>query len=180
MGFINAIKSGFRNYFKFSGVATRPEYWYWFLFNLLLAGIGYLLSEWVQLWTIQVLVLFFPTLSVTVRRLRDAGYSWAWLLLKVPAIIPFLIGAGFYFGAIFRLGLGAGFSILAGNVDEANTQLNLARGELIAGFWTMVLSMIYMAGSFLLVWGFFTTRKSKSFEEGNKRVPPKNPENPVV
>jgi len=37
-----------------------------------------------------------------------------------------------------------------------------------------------MAGSFLLVWGFFTTRKSKSFEEGNKRVPPKAPENPVV
>jgi hypothetical protein len=77
-------------------------------------------------------------------------------------------------------GLGAGFSILAGDVDEANTQLSLARDELIAGFWTMVLSMLYMAGSFLLVWGFFTTRKSKSFEEGNKRVAPKNPENPAV
>ena len=180
MGFINAIKSGFRNYFKFAGVANRPEYWYWFLFNLLLAGIGYLLSEWVQLWAFQVLVLFIPTLSVTVRRLRDAGYSWAWLLLKVPAIIPFLIGMVVYYGAIFRLGLGAGFSILAGDADQANTQLNLARNELVAGFWTMIFSMLYMAGSFLLVWGFFTTRKSKSFEEGNKRVPPKYPENPSV
>jgi uncharacterized membrane protein YhaH (DUF805 family) len=170
MNFLEAIGSGFRNYFKFAGVANRPEYWYWFLFNLLLAGIGYLLSEWVQLWAFQVLVLFIPTLSVTVRRLRDAGYSWAWLLLKVPAIIPFLIGMVVYYGAIFRLGLGAGFSILAGDADQANSQLNLARNELVAGFWTMIFSILYMAGSFLLVWGFFTTRKSKSFEEGNKRV----------
>jgi uncharacterized membrane protein YhaH (DUF805 family) len=180
MKFIWAIRSGFKNYFVFTGTATRPEYWYWFLFNILLAVIGYLVSEWLALWAVQVIALFLPTLTVTVRRLRDAGYSWAWLLLKVPAIIPFLIGAAFYYGAIFRLGLGAGFSILAGDVDEANTQLSLARDELIAGFWTMVLSMLYMAGSFLLVWGFFTTRKSKSFEEGNKRVAPKNPENPAV
>lgn len=180
MGFINAIKAGFKNYAKFSGVATRPEYWYWFLFNLLLAGIGYLVSEWVQLWTFQVLVLIIPTLSVTVRRLRDAGYSWAWLLLKMPGVIPLFIGFVAYYSSLFRMTLGGGLNLVAGNVDQANIEFALAREELRGSVSTIALSLIYIAGSFLLVWGFFTSRKSKSFEEGNKRVLPKNPENPVI
>jgi uncharacterized membrane protein YhaH (DUF805 family) len=73
MKFIWAIRSGFKNYFVFTGTATRPEYWYWFLFNILLAVIGYLVSEWLALWAVQVIALFLPTLTVTVRRLRDAG-----------------------------------------------------------------------------------------------------------
>jgi uncharacterized membrane protein YhaH (DUF805 family) len=45
MGFVNAINSGFRNYFNFSGVATRPEYWYWVLLNLILAAVVFLTHE---------------------------------------------------------------------------------------------------------------------------------------
>ena len=36
--FIDAIKLGFQNYFKFKGRSTRSEYWWWVLF-IVLAGI---------------------------------------------------------------------------------------------------------------------------------------------
>ena len=180
MGFIRAIKSGFKNYFKFSGVATRPEYWYWVLLNFILAGIVFLLQEWVQLQIYQTLLMFIPTLTVTTRRLRDAGYSWAWMFLKVPAVIPLFFGFVAYYAAWFRLTIGGGLSLVAGDVDQANIQFALSRDELRGAVLTISLSLLYMAGSFLLVWGFFTTRKSKSFEEGNKRVAPKTPENPAI
>jgi uncharacterized membrane protein YhaH (DUF805 family) len=180
MGFINAIKSGFKNYFKFSGVATRPEYWYWVLLNLILAAVVFLVHEYVSLEIFQILLMTIPTLSVTVRRLRDAGYSWVWMLLKVPGIIPLIIGYVAYFSGWFRLTLGGGLNLVAGQVDQANLQFALAIDELRGAVITIYLSFLYIAGSFLLVWGFFTTRKSKSFEEGNKRVAPKNPENPVI
>ena len=35
MDFTSAIKSGFSNYANFSGRASRSEYWYWFLFNII-------------------------------------------------------------------------------------------------------------------------------------------------
>ena len=38
MGFTESIKSGFSNYFNFSGRASRSEYWYFFLFSVI-AGI---------------------------------------------------------------------------------------------------------------------------------------------
>ena len=68
-----------------------------------------------------------------------------------------------------------GKNIFEGDLDQVSVDMVLARQELSGAITTMVVSLIYMAGSFLLVWGFFTTRKSKSFEEGNKRVAPKNP-----
>ena len=35
MDFAGAIKAGFKNYAKFRGRATRPEYWWFVLFNLI-------------------------------------------------------------------------------------------------------------------------------------------------
>jgi light-regulated signal transduction histidine kinase (bacteriophytochrome) len=35
MDFVGAIKAGFLNYVNFRGTATRPEFWYWFLFTTL-------------------------------------------------------------------------------------------------------------------------------------------------
>ena len=179
MGLIRAIKSGFRKYFEFTGTATRPEYWYWLLFNLILAIGAFLVQERVSLQLYQVLLMFIPTLSVTVRRLRDAGYSWAWMLLKVPAIIPFVIGLVQFWIGVVKMQVELGKNIFEGDLDQVSVDMVLARQELSGAITTMVVSLIYMAGSFLLVWGFFTARKSKSFEEGNKRVAPKTPENPV-
>jgi uncharacterized membrane protein YhaH (DUF805 family) len=89
-----AIQSVVRKYAEFSGRATRPEFWWWALLNLLVVGaldlfkvirigdnasLGSLLAG---LWGIAVLL---PSLAVAVRRLRDAGFRWGNLFfLLVP------------------------------------------------------------------------------------------------
>ncbi|NDE88581.1 MAG: DUF805 domain-containing protein, partial [Micrococcales bacterium] len=89
MDFVGAIQAGFRNYANFRGVATRAEYWYFVLF-VFLGGLA--------LSTIGVLSLGFnlatliPSLSVLVRRLRDAGYSWTWLLASIGALAVLMTG----------------------------------------------------------------------------------------
>jgi uncharacterized membrane protein YhaH (DUF805 family) len=98
MSFGEAIKTVFRKYAEFTGRATRPEFWWWALFNLLVAAalnffnvirIGdnaYLGSLLAGVWGVAVLL---PNLAVTVRRLRDAGYGWGhlfWLLVPIAEI----------------------------------------------------------------------------------------------
>jgi uncharacterized membrane protein YhaH (DUF805 family) len=98
MSFGEAITTVFRKYAEFTGRATRPEFWWWALFNLLVAAalnffnvirIGdnaYLGSLLAGLWGVAVLL---PNLAVTVRRLRDSGYGWGhlfWILVPIAGI----------------------------------------------------------------------------------------------
>lgn len=92
-GMGDAIKVVFSKYATFEGRASRSEYWYWTLFNgllavgallaLLIPFVGVLLYVALIAWAFCILL---PNLAVTVRRLRDAGYHWAWLFLS---LIPF-------------------------------------------------------------------------------------------
>lgn len=97
-----AIKSVFSKYARFSGRATRSEYWYFALFNLLITAglllLGSLLANGggsmadtslvaAFLLFIWWAAIFIPTLAVTIRRLHDAGYSgWLYLLVLVPYV----------------------------------------------------------------------------------------------
>jgi uncharacterized membrane protein YhaH (DUF805 family) len=104
MSFFDSIKTVFSKYAEFGGRATRPEYWWFALFNFLAVGalnslnlyfsydqtifIGASLASF---WSFVVLL---PYLAVTVRRLRDAGYRWVelfWLLLPVAGLIVLIV-----------------------------------------------------------------------------------------
>ena len=37
MSFSEAVKSGFDHYVRFDGRASRPAFWWWFLFTILVA-----------------------------------------------------------------------------------------------------------------------------------------------
>lgn len=94
MSFGQAISSVFSKYAKFGGVASRSEYWWWTLFNVLvsavLGGIDIALGGQQNIAVLQTLwglTVLLPSLAVGVRRLRDAGYSWGFLFL---ALIPFV------------------------------------------------------------------------------------------
>lgn len=86
MKFTDAIKNGFANYANFAGTASRAQYWFWMLFNLL-AGLALLgvsiIAPIPGLRLIGALALVSPTVGFAMRRLRDAGFSpkFAWLLL---------------------------------------------------------------------------------------------------
>ena len=77
MSFVNAVKSGFRNYAKFRGRAGRSEYWWFFLFTLLAQGVASSISE--NFGNLIGLALFLPGLAVQIRRLHDTGRSGWWV-----------------------------------------------------------------------------------------------------
>ena len=94
MNFADAVKSGFQNYVTFSSRAARSQYWYWALFCILV-GIGSVVidaalfsqSYMRPVNAIAELVLFLPTLAVSIRRLHDLDHSgWWFLLIFIPLI----------------------------------------------------------------------------------------------
>ncbi|MHA2428105.1 MAG: DUF805 domain-containing protein [Candidatus Hermodarchaeia archaeon] len=88
-----------KKYEDFSGRAHRKEYWMFWLINLIIQ-FGLVIFE-VQilpesgtsnLSSLYSLIILFPTLAVTVRRLHDIGRSGWWLLLGlVPLIGPIVL-----------------------------------------------------------------------------------------
>jgi uncharacterized membrane protein YhaH (DUF805 family) len=89
MGFVDAIKSGFRNYVNFSGRASRSEFWYWVLFSLIAAFAAAILDGiigFTLFYPIVSLGLFLPGLAVTVRRLHDVDKSGWWFLIVFTGI----------------------------------------------------------------------------------------------
>lgn len=94
-GYFEAINRAFQRYSDFEGRSTKPEFWWYALFYVLmlaLCGVFNFLelapgvtlgSVLASLFTIATLL---PTLAIGVRRLRDSGDGWGnifWLLLPV-------------------------------------------------------------------------------------------------
>ncbi len=140
MGFGAAIASGFRNYVRTRGRATRSEFWDWTLF---LVGIAASIADAIiasaahfnQLSVIGglvSLVLFLPGIAVTIRRLHDTDHAGWWMLLPLTfiGIIPYLIwvcsrgtpGAN-------RYGLGTSADIAGVFGDGASTSAPTLQGQ---------------------------------------------------
>jgi uncharacterized membrane protein YhaH (DUF805 family) len=83
LNFPTAVTTCFKKYVTFSGVASRSEFWWFFLFNVVGDGVFRLIKVSALL-TIWSLALFLPALAVNVRRLHDTGRSgwwyFAWIL----------------------------------------------------------------------------------------------------
>ncbi len=110
ISFVDAVKSGFVNFRVFRGTSSRPEYWYFVLFSVLITvvlstvealiwppvdteDLMEVLKQPTPLSSVAALVLFVPSLAVTCRRIRDAGWSGKWLWSLLLPLIPFVIGA---------------------------------------------------------------------------------------
>ena len=103
MNFIQSISTCMRKYVTFSGRATRSEFWWFYLFTVLVnfaaSFVGNLIFMstynifFIYLSTITSLILLLPSLAVAVRRLHDVGRSGWWILIAftVIGIIPLLI-----------------------------------------------------------------------------------------
>ncbi len=100
MSFGDSIGECFFNYMNFRDRAARAEYWWWVLFAVILGliavGLDLLIFRGWETGPFNLVIslaLFFPGLTVTVRRLHDTNRSGWWILLPViPAILTF---AGF-------------------------------------------------------------------------------------
>ena len=92
VGFVEAIKLAFVHYADFTGRATRSEYWWFTLFNIIVSSvIGLILPYISWIWTLAVLV---PGTALCVRRLHDVGKSgwyYLWILLPIVGLIMILV-----------------------------------------------------------------------------------------
>ena len=85
MSFVDAIKSGLRNYAAFKGRAGRSEYWWFFLFSLLVQSAASGFSS--ALGNLVSLALFLPSIAVGVRRLHDIDKRGWWLIFPIVNIV---------------------------------------------------------------------------------------------
>jgi uncharacterized membrane protein YhaH (DUF805 family) len=95
MGFQEAVARCFSKYVDFEGRASRPEYWFWVLFvvivGVVLRLIGHILFGGIVLASLFHLAVFLPGLAVGARRLHDIDRSGWFLLLAFIPIVGWLV-----------------------------------------------------------------------------------------
>ena len=110
---INAYKNFFKNYAEFTGRSTRSDYWWVWLGNFILSipfWIIYFYTVFLSavmdsvsdsaseaafmifglvaiIYVVFYLAILVPTIALTVRRLRDAGFHWAFIFLRFAPMV---------------------------------------------------------------------------------------------
>lgn len=186
--FADAISLGFKKYATFKGVARRSEYWYWTLFTVLLGmvagtldtGVATALPNFAAINDVASIVLFLPTLAVTVRRFRDAGTSpWLVLMQLVPLVLFIaLIVSAFASATPF-------FSQYSDT--EVNNMINEfvdnGTGPLMTALESGVFNgvavfalLVFAITLAIVIWQLVVLcRPTKTFEQGNRLVAPSAP-----
>jgi uncharacterized membrane protein YhaH (DUF805 family) len=85
MSFQAAIRSGFQNFANFKGRASRPAYWWWFLFSVIVQLGASSLSDSLSL--IVSLALIIPSLSLSWRRMHDSGHNGWWTICPIVNLV---------------------------------------------------------------------------------------------
>ncbi len=103
MQFFPAIVSGFRQYVTIKGRAPRSAYWYWILFYILLNLVCVNIDNFLAGGTMTpdhqsgpvelsfLLLVFLPTIALSVRRLHDINRSGWWLLIATIPVIGAIV-----------------------------------------------------------------------------------------
>lgn len=98
MSFSDAIKACMGNYAIFRGRATRSEYWWFYLFTVLMVwgasiveGVTLPADDSGSLSMLTGLVFLIPSLAAGSRRLHDTGRSGWWQLLYLTLIGAILV-----------------------------------------------------------------------------------------
>ena len=93
MSFGQSISTCFSKYVKFSGRATRAEYWWFYLFCVLLSWGSILVDRTEVLSGVIVLVTLLPAIAVATRRLHDTNRSgwWQLIIFTIIGVIPLII-----------------------------------------------------------------------------------------
>ena len=101
MGFAEAIQSVFRQYAGFSGRAPRSEYWWFYLFAVLLFSASILVDIAITggleegdipfVTSILALGILLPSLALAIRRLHDTDRSGWWYLIGLVPLVGGII-----------------------------------------------------------------------------------------
>jgi uncharacterized membrane protein YhaH (DUF805 family) len=93
MSFGKSIATCMGKYVDFGGRASRSEYWWFFLFTLLLNWVADMADPTKGASVVVTLALLLPSFSAATRRLHDTGRSGWWQLISLTIIglIPLFI-----------------------------------------------------------------------------------------
>ena len=89
MTFAESVRTCLSKYVDFNGVASRSEFWWFFLFQIVVVVVLSFVSQLVA--DIAALALLLPSLAVGARRLHDTGRSGWWLLIGLIPVIGTLV-----------------------------------------------------------------------------------------
>ena len=89
MNFQDAIRTCFSKYVDFTGRATRPEYW-WFVLFVVLVSVGLSLVS-PMLSGIFSLATLLPSVAAATRRLHDTKRSGWWQLICLVPVIGLIV-----------------------------------------------------------------------------------------
>jgi uncharacterized membrane protein YhaH (DUF805 family) len=180
MDFVGAIKAGFKNYAAFRGTASRSEYWYWVLFTFLVNIVVSAIDPTMTLQLVFSLGTLLPSLAVTVRRLRDAGFSWLWILLPLPAFAVFVYGLVMLVNEFFTLGILEQVMDNPEFIDESVITALMENEVIIGASLIILFSGLVVLLTSVVVNIILPAQRTKTFEQGNKRVAPQAPEYPTL
>jgi uncharacterized membrane protein YhaH (DUF805 family) len=105
MTFPEAVRTCLSKYADFSGRARRSEYWWFFLFTVIVSIVAGIIDGVVGsdvangygvVTIIVALALLLPSLAVSARRLHDTGKSGWWILLGIIPLVGFIVLLVFY------------------------------------------------------------------------------------
>jgi len=96
MDFKQAITTCLNKYATFSGRAPRSEYWYFFLFLIIINIVASVLDsalfgDMPVLYLVATLGLLVPSISAGVRRLHDTDKSGWWLLIGLIPLVGTIV-----------------------------------------------------------------------------------------
>ncbi|MGV6839696.1 MAG: DUF805 domain-containing protein [Planktomarina sp.] len=90
MSFMEAVKTCLSKYVTFSGRASRSEFWWFYLFTIIVSVVAGVVDGAVGtaglVGMIANLALILPTISAGVRRMHDTNRSGWWILVPLYSI----------------------------------------------------------------------------------------------
>ena len=87
---INCYVDMWKNFANFSGRTDVGGYWWAVLGNFIVSFVLSLIGVEVLI-SVYSLATLIPTLSIAVRRLRDAGKGWGWLFITLVPLVGWII-----------------------------------------------------------------------------------------
>ena len=93
MNFIESIQTCYKKFFDFSGRASKSEYWWFQLFQIIIYVLSFLFQgDLALLFSIAVIANLIPIYAAAVRRIHDSNKSgWFVLLSFIPIIGLYVI-----------------------------------------------------------------------------------------
>lgn len=152
MGFITAVRTCLGKFLHTSGRASRPEYWWFYLFVVLAAVVAQFVDRAIfgaetpepghhPVTLLTSFILFFPLLAAGWRRMHDTGHS-GWYVLA-PQLIAMAGLAAFMVGVL-------GFGVTENLTGESETFRTVAGYFGTAGLIVVWLAVI--AAFFTKLW----------------------------